>query len=222
MFTTSLTAIAVASLLASNATVGQPTWQTDYAKAIRVSGETQKPVAVFITSGGQDQLLNGGTFGPEVAKMLREKFVPLHVDTSTTAGKQLAVSFELRVGLVISDAKGGLQALRHDGTLTGEALKTYLEQFAGSTTVTTTVSNSATVAPTAVPAVSGSAAATLQYQYAPSRCVGGNCGQVQYLQPQYSQPTGVQAVSGQQYAPAPAFMYGAPTASTCRNGKCGR
>src|SRR5471032_1665638 len=114
MFSTSLAALAVSGFLA-NANLDQPIWVTDYSKALTISAEQSKPIAVFITAGSSSQLLKDEGMGSESVKLLRHSFVAMHVDTSTVAGAEIAKTFELKEGLVISDRTGHLQALRHGG-----------------------------------------------------------------------------------------------------------
>lgn len=219
MFTTSLTALAVAGLLASNTTVAGTTWQTDYAEALKVANSTRKPMAVFIAAGGQDRLIEGGVaLDAEAIKVLRDKFVPLHVDTNTEAGKRLASSFEMKVGLVISDASGGVQALRHDGTVSSDTLKIYLSKFDGHETVSTTLS-------TTTPATTAGVAPTMTLQFVAGTCANGNCGRMQYVQssaaaPVESAPAAVAVPynNSAYYQARPVMTSG----STCRNGNCGR
>jgi hypothetical protein len=143
MFTTTLT-VALASVIAANSAPGLAAWQTDYSKAVDVSAEVQKPIAVFLTDGSQNRILEQGALSADVAKLLREKYVAVHVDTTTAQGKKLADSFGLQVGLVISDRVGHLQALRHEGRVTDSTLTSYLTRFAAGAEVITTEHHSAT------------------------------------------------------------------------------
>ena len=148
MFSTSLAALAVSGFLA-NANLVQPTWVTDYSKALTISAEQSKPIAVFITAGNSGQLLKDEGMGSESVKLLRDSFVAMHVDTSTAAGAEIAKTFELKEGLIISDRTGHLQALRHGGTVSPAELQEYLAKFSTTTKVATTVYQGLGAAPAA-------------------------------------------------------------------------
>ena len=132
MFSTSLATAAVAGLLASGSLANQPAWQTDYRAALAQATEQHKPVAVFIARGGAgfDRLVTEGAVGAEAARALRKNYVCLYVDTTTTRGRELAGAFQLTEGLVISDKTGGVQALRHQGSVSQADLANYLTRYA--------------------------------------------------------------------------------------------
>ena len=167
MFTTSFTAAVLSGMLATGS-LDSPKWRTSYRDAASAATELRKPIAVFITTGSPTKLVKEGTLGKDAARLLRDGFVPLTVDTTTDAGKELAKTFNLSEGLVISDRTGGVQALRHAGAVTDADLKGYLERFAVTASVPTTEYRGAVPAARAVGP---------QYQIQP-----------QY-QPQYAQPT---------------------------------
>jgi len=137
MFTTSLTAAVLGGMLATGS-LDSPNWRTSYRDAATAATDLRKPIAVFITTGTPAKLVKGGALGKEAARLLRDAFVPLTVDTGTEAGKELAKTFNLAEGLVISDRVGGVQALRHTGAVTDAELKGYLERFAAPASVATT------------------------------------------------------------------------------------
>ena len=172
MFTTSLTAAFLSGMLASGS-LESPKWRTSYPDAASAAAELRKPIAVFITTGSPAKLVKEGTLGKDAARLLRDGFVPLTVDTTTDAGKELARTFNLSEGLVISDRTGGVQALRHAGAVTDADLKGYLERFTAPTAVATTEYRGAAVAPTVQPQSQAA-------QYQP---------QAAQYQPQYAQPT---------------------------------
>ncbi len=136
IFTTSLAAFALSGLMAASIP-GQPAWTTDYRQALSAASEFRKPIAVFITKGSQTQLTQGAGLG-EAAQILKDGYVALHIDTTTERGQALAKSFELSEGLIISDKTGGVQALRHAGTVSATELSGYLAKYAGAAAVTTT------------------------------------------------------------------------------------
>src|SRR5690242_1336824 len=113
MLTTSLVTAAVAVLVTPGVPAGSPAWQPDYRTALAQSAEQRKPVAVFIARGtdGFAQLTTDGGLGADAARVLRQSYVCLYVDTATDSGKELSKAFGLTKGLVISDKTGGAQAL---------------------------------------------------------------------------------------------------------------
>ncbi len=172
MFTTSMTAVAVASLLAGSIETA-PKWQTDYRTAVAQAADLKKPVAVFIGEGtnGYAKLVVDGTISAKAENLLKTGYVCVYVDTATESGKALAKAFNLTQGIVISDRTGELQALRHGGKVAAADLNRYLEKFSDVTTVTTTETNAdAAVVPAAA------AAPAAGYHPAMSTCPGGNCG----------------------------------------------
>ena len=136
IFTTSLAAVALSGLV-SSAIPAQPAWTSDYRQALSAATELHKPIAVFITKGAQAELTKGEGLG-DAAKLLKEGYVALHIDTTTEKGRKLAKSFDLAEGLIISDKTGGVQALRHAGTVSPTELSGYLTKYAGTESVTTT------------------------------------------------------------------------------------
>ena len=134
MFSTSLTTATVAGLLATGSLANQanqPTWQTSYRTALTQAGEQKKPIAVFIGRGGAGyaKLIADGGLGADAARALRKNYVCLYVDTGTASGKELAGAFQMGEGLVISDKTGGVQVLRHEGTVSKADLAGYLTRF---------------------------------------------------------------------------------------------
>src|SRR5437879_4067608 len=72
-------------------------WTSDYGQARKHGAAQNKPLAVFLSPGKdswQKVSLVGG-LGSEVEKLLAERYVCVHLDTATTAGRQLASNFEL-------------------------------------------------------------------------------------------------------------------------------
>ena len=131
MFSTSLATAAVAGLLASGSLAKEPTWQSDYRKALAQATQQQKPVAVFIARGdaGHARLINEGGIGSDATRVLRNSYVCLYVNTETDRGQALAGAFQIREGLIISDKTGGVQALRHEGTVSRTDLTNYLTRY---------------------------------------------------------------------------------------------
>jgi hypothetical protein len=110
-----------------------PAWLTDYGQARRQGQTEQKPLAVFFGPGKDGwQKVIGAEPSAEVNRTLAASYVCVHVDTNTAAGKRLSEACELGngVGLVVSDRSGQRMALQFGGTLSNEALATYLNRFA--------------------------------------------------------------------------------------------
>jgi len=171
MFSTSFVAAVVTGLAASASVVGQPTLQADYRTALTESAKLHKPVAVFIGHGtdGYSKLVTSGGLGVDSTKLLNQSFVSVYVDTTTESGKTLATAFNLSEGLVISDKTGGIQNLRHEGTVAQSDLRAYLVKYADGVPAAQTETRS-TVAP--VPS-------TIPYRTyvigASGGCPNGNC-----------------------------------------------
>src|SRR5262249_47401247 len=78
-----------------------------------------------------EKLAREGSLGNQAKKLLADRYVCVHIDTTTERGRQLASDFEVGdVGLVISDRSGRLQAFHHAGDLAGDDLSQYLERYA--------------------------------------------------------------------------------------------
>lgn len=155
VLSTSLAAATVAGwVLTGSVTPIGPTWQDSYRLAIAQATELQKPVAVFIGNGptGATRLVREKELGSDAIDLLRKSYVCLYVDTATPAGKELASSFGMDRGLVISDRTGGVQALRHEGDLANSNLTEYLRRYKNVSQVASTEFAGLAKAPTA-PAV---------------------------------------------------------------------
>jgi hypothetical protein len=108
-----------------------------------VASSELKPMAVFISRGASmpGKLVSDGTIPAEAAKLLRDGYVCVYLDTETAAGKELAGRFDLSEGLVISSPGGSVQALRHSGSVSGTDLTGKLTQYATASQPTTTVTS---------------------------------------------------------------------------------
>jgi hypothetical protein len=140
MFSTSLATVAVAGLMASGSLAKEPAWQSDYRKALAQAAQQHKPVAVFIARGtsGVNQLVTEGGLGSDTTRVLRDNYVCLYVDTGTVRGQALSEAFQIGQGLIISDKTGGVQALRHQGTVSQTDLRNYLNRYVTASQVTQT------------------------------------------------------------------------------------
>ncbi len=132
---------AALSAVAVAAEAPAPSWRDDYSAARREGAAQQKPLAVFLGAGkaGREKVAREG-LGAEARRLLAQRYICVHVDTATERGKSLARSFEVPggVGLVISDRTGDLQAFRHEGALSENDLKDYLERYSAADRVATT------------------------------------------------------------------------------------
>ena len=179
MITTTLAFIALAGGYSAGS-IPSPKWELDYGKALTIASAEWKPVAVFI---GQQK--STSAIPPEAAKLLREKYVCVHLNTDTAAGKAMAQQFQLVDGLVLSSPGGRYQALRHTGELKGATLTGTLTQYASAGDPTTTVSSGGS---TSVVAASGYSASGAVYQSG------------------YSAPV---------YQAAPSYYYSSPYGGVC-------
>ncbi|MBI1917584.1 MAG: hypothetical protein HYS12_23050 [Planctomycetes bacterium] len=139
---TSILCAALAGLVPHAELAPSPNWTSDYVQGQRQALIRNKPLAVFLAprKGGWDKLTKEGNLGKEARHLLADRYVCVHVDTDTERGRQLALDFEVSggLGLVISDRTGQLQAFRHEGTLPGDDLKSYLERYSAAGRVTQT------------------------------------------------------------------------------------
>ena len=128
----SISTLAALVTLVTAAAPTAPSFQSSYARAVALAGEQHKPVAVFIGAGeaGYANLIADGTLPVEATKTLQSQYVCLYVDTTTATGKELAGEFRMSKGLVISDRTGGVQAFRHNGTITAAELTTSVRTVA--------------------------------------------------------------------------------------------
>ena len=108
-----------------------PTFAPTYGKALALAQEQKKPVAVFIGQGteGFAKLVTDGGLTADAAQSLKAEFICLYVDSTTEAGKDLAGSFQMTEGVVISDRAGTLQALRHEGAISPVVLTSYATTY---------------------------------------------------------------------------------------------
>ena len=163
-----------------------PTWRNDYFQARQKGAAQKKPLAVFLApgQGGWKKLSAEGGLGDGAKKVLADRYVCVHIDTTTEQGRKLAKDFEIDggVGLVISDRTGKFQAFRHEGTLPGADLRAYLERYADPDRVATTTETHTSSRTSSYPSTSGTYAPAFQgwsqpsYGYVPSFSRGGGGG----------------------------------------------
>jgi hypothetical protein len=176
MISTTLTAaVLVLSAGASNAA---PSWQADYAKAMTAAVAQQKPIAVFIGKGeaGAGGVVADGQVPAKANQLLGASYVCVYVNTDTPEGKTLAGQFGLTQGLVISSKGGNVQALRHNGPVTGTDLTTYLTKYSSLTVAVTATEQGGVMTTSGYSPVYGYPAA--------GGCPNGQCG-VRYYYPAF-------------------------------------
>lgn len=162
---------------------------TDYASALKLAASEGKPMAVLIGTGNPfAKVMGESAMTDETAKLLRDKFVCVAVDTGTAKGAELASQFQLTDGLVISSTGGAYQALRQSGAVTAGDLAKHAAAYANApSTPATTVTAGAPVISVAVPAITsapytvypaGYSAPVYRGTVIQGGCPGGNCPNV--------------------------------------------
>src|SRR5262249_49765615 len=98
-----------------------PAWSHDYSAAGKEAVQAKKPLLVILAPGqdGYDRMGREGGLSAEARALLAEKYVCVHVDTTTARGKELARAFEFDgdMGIAISDVTGDKLAFYHEGDL---------------------------------------------------------------------------------------------------------
>jgi hypothetical protein len=150
-------------------------WSLDYTAAGKQAAQANKPLAVFLApgKGAYAKIDQDGSLGAEAQGVLAEKYVCVHIDTSTSKGKELAQAFEIPggLGIVISDRTGEKQAFRHEGDLARADLVRYLQRYSDPNYVfVETESNPGRRHAAAAPVVYGGG-----YCASCGGCSGGSC-----------------------------------------------
>src|SRR5689334_11738010 len=105
---TSILMVALSGM-APSAETRTPAWSLDYSEATRQAAQAHKPMAIFLApgTGAYEKIGRGGGLGSIAQHILTEKYVCVHIDTSTSKGKKLAGAFQMAegLGIVISDSK---------------------------------------------------------------------------------------------------------------------
>lgn len=96
-----------------------PAWHNSYRQARDAGEKERKPLVVVIGSGKTSwaNLSKATQQDESIGNTLRSSYVCLFVDTDTPEGQALARSFDMSLGLVISDKSGEVQAFRQSGEL---------------------------------------------------------------------------------------------------------
>lgn len=138
-----ISTLILTSLVAAFAESPTPNLQRDYATAYKLAAEQKKPLAVFLGHGndGLKTLVSDGGLTADDTKILNSEFVALYVDTDSPAGKELAKTFELTEGVVISDRTGSKQAVRYEGTVAKSELNEMLTTYSQPTRTVVTTEN---------------------------------------------------------------------------------
>jgi hypothetical protein len=127
MNTSILGAALLAAMVPAHTASLAPAWLNDYSLARELGSREKKPLVVVIGSGKTDwaNLAKPAEQDDTINQTLRSSYVCLFVDTDTTAGQQLARSFEMSgPGVVISTRSGETQAFRKAGEVpAGELAK---------------------------------------------------------------------------------------------------
>jgi hypothetical protein len=147
----------------------RPNWKTDYFEARASSAG--KPLAVFLASGrnGWEKVVRDG-LDPNAARLLKEKYTCVFVDTDSRSGADLASAFAVNGrGLIISDRTGDSQQFHHSGELSAADLRKALERYSDPGRRFVATETLAQINPPPAPT----------YQYQP---------QIQNYQPQYQNP----------------------------------
>lgn len=204
------------------ATTSTPEWQPSYRSALSQAATQHKSVVVFIANGGVDQAV-AGSIPAEAASLLKLGYVCVSVDTATPQGAQVAESFGMNQGVVISDRNGQHQALRYQGAIAPEQLAENLRRLQSVDTASTTERVNADAisdapAVTTTPYTMYAPAMSYAPTYVPTMggCASGNCGGISYVQPTYmsSGCASGNCGMGRNYAPM--------TFGGCANGQCFR
>ena len=130
MISTQLLAMASGLVLG---TTTAPNWQSDYPTALAQATQMHKPMAVLINAGDAGKQLS-----QRASDALANNYVCVYADVSTAKGRELANSFRLAEGLVISDSNAQVQAVRYAGKVNGETVAALAEQYSTPVAVTQT------------------------------------------------------------------------------------
>jgi len=164
--------------MATTADSKSPSWSQDYAAAAKQAAQAKKPLAIVLApgTGAYEKLGREGGLGADAQQLLANKYVCLHIDTSTSKGKEMAQAFRMPdgLGIVISDSKAESQAFRHQGDLARADLVRYLDRYSDPNRICVQTESN----PERGPSTAGPAVAPYgPTGYCPScsSCSGGRC-----------------------------------------------
>jgi hypothetical protein len=130
---TSILLVALTGMAPSAEGSKAPAWGQDYTAASKAAVQAKKPLLVILTpgQGSYDKMGRDGGLSTEAKALLADKYVCVHIDTSTGKGKELARAFEFDgdMGIAISDVTGDKLAFYHEGDLANADLVRYLERY---------------------------------------------------------------------------------------------
>jgi hypothetical protein len=158
-------------ILALTAVSPATAWEYNYVSAQQHALEQRKPLVVLFGSGANGwTAIRGDSQPSEAALLISQHYVCVYVDTSNSAGKQLAQNFDIsqNAGLVISDRNGSTQAFWHQGDMEQATLTRYLQKYADPLVVVNTTETVNTVRASYYPPTSG-------YQAAPRAITSSSC-----------------------------------------------
>jgi len=130
---TSILLVALTGMVPAAEKSKAPAWSHDYATAGKEAVQAKKPLLVIFAPGqdGYGTMGREGGLSAEAQALLAEKYVCVHVDTSTGRGKELAKAFDFEndLAIAISDVTGEKLAFYHEGDLANADLVRYLERY---------------------------------------------------------------------------------------------
>lgn len=131
MLPTSMAVLVMSSVMAAATPTPLPIWHRDYAAAHALAARQSKPLAVFVGHGdsGVLSVIKQTELSSTTTKLLKNSYVCMYVDTDSESGKKLSTALEMTSGIVISDRTGGKQALRYEGQVSEEDLKSFLIKY---------------------------------------------------------------------------------------------
>ena len=110
-----------------------PAWSHDYTTAGKEAVQAKKPLLVILAPGqkGYDKMGRDGGISADAKALLADKYVCVHIDTTTAKGQELARAFDFEgdTGIAISDVTGEKLAFYHEGDLANADLVRYLERY---------------------------------------------------------------------------------------------
>ena len=130
---TSILLVALTGMVPAAEKSKAPAWSHDYTTAGTEAVQAKKPLLVIFAPGqdGYGTMGREGGLSAEAQALLAEKYVCVHVDTTTSRGKELAGAFDFEndLAIAISDVTGEKLAFYHEGDLANADLVRYLERY---------------------------------------------------------------------------------------------
>ena len=130
---TSILLVALTGIAPATEGSKAPKWGLDYTVAGNEAVQAKKPLLVILApgQGSYDKMGRDGGLSAAAKALLADKYVCVHVDTTTSKGKNLARAFEFTgdTGIAISDVTGNKLAFYHEGDLANADLERYLARY---------------------------------------------------------------------------------------------